>query len=89
MARKDDIETIRTPGPQHLPVRRRPRLQSFLVLGALVGLVIGALLGYYGPDAPGSSQLQEVVLLGAIGAVLGGFLGSVVYLVADRMSLRE
>ena len=89
MARKDDIETIQTPGPQHLPVRRRPRLQRFLVLGALVGLVAGALLGYYGPDAPGSSQLQEVVLLGAIGALFGGFLGSVVYLLADRMSLRE
>lgn len=80
------METIPAPGPQHLPYRRRPRLQSFLVLGAVLGLVVGGLVGYLGPDAPGSSALQEVILLATIGAVLGGFLGSIAYLVADRLS---
>ena len=89
MARKDDIETIDAPGPRHVPVRRRPQLQSFLGLGAVVGLVLGGLIGYFGPDAPGSTLLQEVILLGAVGAIFGGFAGSIAYLVADRASLRN
>lgn len=89
MGRKDDIDTIRTPGPQHLPVRRRPQLLSFLIVGALLGLVPGVLLGLSGPEVPGSSQLQVVIALATVGGLIGGFLGSVVYLVADRMSLRD
>lgn len=89
MGRKDDIETIVTPGPEHLPWRRRPQLQSFVGLGALVGLVLGAWLAYLGPDAPGSTWLQEVILLGSIGAIFGGFAGSIAYLVADRVSLKD
>lgn len=89
MAREDDIETIPAPGPQHLPYRRRPRLQSFLVLGAVLGLVLGGLVGLLGPDAPGSSALQEVILLSTIGSIFGGFLGAVAYLVADRLSTRN
>lgn len=88
MGRKD-IDTSQTAGVQHVPVRRRPQLLSFLVLGALVGLVLGAGLSYFGPEVPGSRPLQEIVLLGSIGAIFGGFLGSVVYLVADRLSLRK
>lgn len=83
-------ETPQAPGRREtlVPYRRRPQLQRFLGLGAVIGLVLGAVIGYLGPDAPNSSLLQEVILLGAIGAVFGGFLGSVVYLVADRASLR-
>lgn len=89
MGRKDDIDTIQTPEPHHLPVRRRPQLLSFLVVGALLGLVPGLLLGVSGSDVPGSSPLQVIIVLGALGAILGGFLGSVVYLVADRLSMRD
>lgn len=89
MTRKDDIQTIQEPGPEHLPYRRRPQLRSFLVVGAVIGLLVGGVMGYLGPDAPGSTLLQEVILLAATGALLGGFLAAIVYLVADRVSLRE
>lgn len=75
--------------PQQVSYRRRPKLVSFLVLGAVVGLVAGGLLGFLGPAAEGSSRMQDVVLLGALAAVFGGFIGSIVYLVADRASLRS
>lgn len=89
VARKDEIETIPEPGPHHLPYRRRPQLRSFLGLGAVLGLILGGLVGYLGPDAPGSSALQELILLSAVGALLGGFLGAVAFLVADRLSMRK
>lgn len=73
----------------HLPVRRRPQLSRFVVAGGLLGVVLGALVGLLGPDAPNSSQGQEVVLLGAVGAVLGGFVASILYLLLDRRSLRS
>lgn len=80
---------ISRPGPEHYPFRRRPQLMRFLVLGGLVGLVAGFALAVFGPDAPDSSLLQEIILLGAIGLVFGGFFGSIVYLFADRQSLKK
>ena len=82
------IETTPSPREGYLPYRRRPQLRSFLVVGALIGAVLGVLLAVLGPDVEGSSLAQQVVLLGAIGALLGGFLASIAYLVADRQTLR-
>lgn len=72
-----------------LPVRRRPQLSRFLVAGGLVGFVLGGLVGLLGPDAPNSTQGQEVILLGAAGALLVAFLAAIVYLLLDRRSQRS
>ena len=89
MARqRDDVETVDQPGPQHVPVRRRPDLVRFLVSGVILGAVLGGLLGWLGPDASGRTQVQEVVLLSAVGAILLALLAAVAYLLADRSSLR-
>lgn len=88
MARDDDIEIIHEPGPEHLPVRRRPDLVRFLVVAGLVGYVLGSLVGWLGPDAPASSALQEIILLGSVGLLLGVLVGAIAYLVADRRSSR-
>ncbi|GGK78070.1 hypothetical protein GCM10011509_28270 [Ornithinimicrobium pekingense] len=88
VARDDDMEIISEPGPEHVPVRRRPDLVRFLVLGGVVGYALGSLLGWLGPDAPGSSTLQEIILLGSVGLIFGVLLAAVVYLVADRRSSR-
>jgi hypothetical protein len=83
------MEIISEPGPEHVPVRRRPDLVRFLVAGGLAGYVVGSLLGWLGPDAPGSSALQEIILLGSVGLVLGLLLAAIVYLVADSRSSRS
>ncbi len=88
MARDDDIEIIAEPGPEHVPVRRRPDLVRFLVVGGLLGYALGSLLGWLGPDAPDSSALQEIILLGSVGLVLGVLVAAVLYLLADRRSAR-
>lgn len=88
VARDDDIETISEPGPEHVPVRRRPDMVRFLVVGGLVGYALGSLLGWLGPDAPGSNLLQEMILLGSVGLLVGVLLAAVAYLVADRRSAR-
>ncbi|MCK0110603.1 hypothetical protein MWU75_00390 [Ornithinimicrobium sp. F0845] len=75
--------------PQRRPVYRRPRLVPFLVTGALVGLVVGVLLAVTGPDAPNASPAQEVIAIGLPGALLGGLLGGIVYLLAERFSGRS
>ncbi|MFK5635730.1 hypothetical protein [Ornithinimicrobium sp. LYQ103] len=82
----DPRETTSTPGPGRAPVRRRPDLRRFLVVGLVVGAVLGGIYGYYSPDATSSSLGQEVVMMAAVAALLGLLLASVAYLVADRRS---
>lgn len=86
---RDEIEIINEPGPEHVPVRRRPDLVRFLVVGGLVGYVLGSLLGWLGPDAPDSSVTQEIILLGSVGLLLGVLLAAIAYLVADKVSDRS
>lgn len=71
-----------------MPVRRRPDLVRFLVTGTVLGAVLGGLLGWLGPDAAGRTQVQEVVLLAAVGAIALALVAAVAYLLADRSSLR-
>lgn len=85
MSSNDDPQAPR-PDETLVPVRRRPTLSRFLMTGAIVGFVLGGLVGYLGPDAPNSSLTQEVILLGFIGALVFALLASVAYLIADRRS---
>lgn len=78
-----------TPQPQPVTYRRRPQMVRFLVVGALIGLVAGGALGYFGPATQRSSVGQDVVLLGTMGAVFGALIAAVVYLVADWASMRR
>jgi hypothetical protein len=86
VGRDDDADRIARPGPEHVPVHRQPQLRSFLILGAGIGLALGVAIGVLGPDAPNSSLLQEIMLLGALGVLFGGLFGGIAFLVADRFS---
>lgn len=70
-------------------VFRRPRLVPFLVTGALLGVIIGVVVDYLGPDAPRASAGQEfIAVVGPLG-LFGGLLGGVVYLLVERFSDRS
>lgn len=89
MSPEDQQDDHRTEQPQPVTYRRRPQLVGFLVVGAVLGLVVGGSVGFFGPATQGSSLGQDVVLLGALGAILGAFVAAVVYLVADWASMRR
>lgn len=72
------------PGTTLVPVRRRPDMVRFIATGAVIGAILGGIVAYLGPDAPNSSLLQELIIVSLLGALILGFLGAVVYLVADR-----
>lgn len=60
----------------------------FLLTGAIIGLIIGVALAVTGPPAPLASPGQEIIGMGVPGALFGGLLGGVVYLVAERFASR-
>lgn len=76
------------PGVHYVPVRRRPDLARFLIIGAVVGFIGGGLVGYFGPRSMNSSILQEVILLGLVGVLVAVFFAAIAYLLADRLSQR-
>lgn len=61
----------------------------FLMTGALIGLVVGLLLAYYGPPSPYASLAQEMIVMAFPGALVGGLLGGIFYLVVERFSGRK
>ncbi len=61
----------------------------FLVTGALIGLVVGAVLAYLGPPSAYASPMQEMIVMAVPGGLIGGLLGGIAYLVAERFSTRR
>jgi H+/Cl- antiporter ClcA len=61
----------------------------FLVTGALIGMVIGVVLSLLGPSSQVASPGQELIVMAGSGALVGGFVGAVLYLIAEWSSLRR
>lgn len=61
----------------------------FLATGALIGFFLGAVLAYFGPDAPMASTGQETLALAIPFGLIGGLLGGALYLLAERFSKRR
>jgi hypothetical protein len=61
----------------------------FLATGAVIGLVIGVVLSVSGPTSQVASPGQELIVMGGAGALVGGFIGAVLYLIAEWSSLRR
>lgn len=60
----------------------------FLLSFAVVGLIVGAYLALRGPASGQVSPPQEIILLAVPGALLGGLVGALVYLLVERLGSR-
>ncbi|MEI2776329.1 MAG: hypothetical protein V9G19_10245 [Tetrasphaera sp.] len=61
--------------------RREPRFGAFLGTGAVIGLVIGVVIAYVGPDAPDYGQRTELGFMGVFFGLLGALIAGVVAVV--------
>jgi uncharacterized protein involved in exopolysaccharide biosynthesis len=68
---------------------RTPNFTRFLVIGAILGFIMGAVFAVVGPQAGNYSTNTAVGYLGALGAVLGLALAGVVALVIDWLRHRS
>jgi H+/Cl- antiporter ClcA len=76
-------------GRRQVTVRRAPRFVPFLVLGALLGAAVAAILAY---GVPGDEGYDASTVFGFFlvpCAAGGAILGAVVALLLDRLSLRR
>ncbi|MEI2765241.1 MAG: hypothetical protein V9F82_06060 [Dermatophilaceae bacterium] len=64
--------------------RRSPRYSRFLVTGALLGFVAGALVAYLGHQVPNYGAGAQLGYFGGIGAGLGALAAGVVAALLDR-----
>lgn len=82
----------RVEGDHVVPVgtrHRGPRMVPFLLTGALIFALIGVVLAATGPTSGAASAGQEMIVLGGAGALVGGMVGAVLYLIAEWSSLRR
>lgn len=60
----------------------------FLATGAVLGSFLGLLLVVLGPEVDDVGIARETILLGTVGALLGGLVGAIVYLLVERFMTR-
>ncbi len=71
-------------GPQIGRVRRAPRYGSFVVTGAIVGIVLAVVVSYAWSSASEFSQNSVVGYVAATLGLIGALLGAVLAVLLDR-----
>jgi hypothetical protein len=73
------------PGAVQVRIRRAPRYRAFVLAGAVLGLIAGAVTSIVlgGGDAP-FSPTTVTGYVGVIGLLIGGLLGAAVAIVIER-----
>jgi hypothetical protein len=66
------------------PAPRIPNFKRFLITGALLGFIVGAVISLVGDDVKGYTATTGALFLGAIGAMLGAGLAGILGILLDR-----
>jgi MFS family permease len=74
---------------QRLRVRRAPRYEVFLGMGALLGIVVALVAGSIGPVDPQTGRAKLIGYLAMGLALLGALLGGLVAVTLERFSRRS
>lgn len=74
-------------------VRRSPKYSAFIILGVILGMIAGGILSFLPVDMAGVetevTQASATWMLMVFSGAIGGFLGAIVALILDRISLRR
>jgi hypothetical protein len=73
-----------TTSPDGRSAPRVPNFKRFLITGALLGFVVGAVISLVGEDVRGYSATTGALFLGALGALLGAGLAGILGILLDR-----
>ena len=73
-----------TSSPDGRSAPRIPNFKRFLITGALLGFVIGAVISLLGEDVRGYSATTGALFLGAFGAMLGAGVAGILGILLDR-----
>jgi hypothetical protein len=74
-----------TPRPVQVRIRRAPRYRSFVVAGAVLGVIVAVVTTtVLGDGDPRFSPSTVTGYLAAIGLLIGGLLGATVAVLVDR-----
>ena len=73
------------PSPNTRPERPRiPNFKRFLVTGAVLGFVVGAVVSLIGDEVQGYTTTTGMLYIGALGAFVGTGLAGVLGILLDR-----
>ncbi len=70
--------------PPEFRYRRAPRYRPFITTGVIAGAVAGIVVGVIGPENARYSTGTQIAYLAALFALLGGVLGGVAAVLAER-----
>lgn len=73
-----------TLAPGWYRVRRSVKFRNFLLTGALLGFLLGAVVSARGPVSPRAGEASAMAFLGMVGALIGTLVAGVVAVLIDR-----
>ena len=73
-----------TSSPDGRSAPRIPNFKRFLITGALLGFLVGAVISLMGDDVRGYTATTGALFLGALGAMLGAGLAGILGILLDR-----
>jgi hypothetical protein len=77
------------PERRDVTVRRAPKFVPFVLIWALLGVIAAAISAYTGPENPDFTRGTIFAFLAVLFALAGVLIGSLLFLVIDRVSVKR